>query len=213
MNITGHNSYHGCRFCDIEGVYSQKHRHIYFPPKPNCMNRDHSDWKKYIYEIETAAMNKKKEILIRNYGKYFDIILLFYKLIFNRMDDLTLLYLILGIKGKSILFELTSIKFPRSFPIDIMHLFFENIAPQMFKLWSAHFFKDDDLNATPFNISKSSWDVVGTLMQNNKKKMPLVFERPPRNIFKHNAGYKAEEWANWITLYSVPLIKTILPNK
>ncbi len=120
--------------------------------------------------------------------------------------------MILGIKGKSILFELSSIKFPRSFPIDIMHLFFENIAPQMFKLWSAHFFKDDDLNVTPFIIPKTSWDTIGILMQNNKKNMPLAFGRPPRNIFKHNAGYKAEEWANWITLYSIPLIKKYLPE-
>jgi hypothetical protein len=121
---------------------------------------------------------------------------------------------ILGIKGKSILFELSSIIFPRSFPVDIMHLFFENIAPQMFKLWSSRFFtKDDNLNATPFAISRSSWDTIGVLMQNNKKKMPLAFGRPPRNIFKHNAGYKAEEWANWISLYSVPLIKSYLPDK
>ena len=74
------------------------------------------------------------------------------------------------------------------------------------------FFKDDNLNITPFNISKSSWDLIGSLMQNNKKNMPLEFGRPPRNIFKHNAGYKAEEWANWITLYSVPLIKNYLPE-
>jgi hypothetical protein len=91
-----------------------------------------------------------------------------------------------------------------------MHLFFENIAPQMFKLWSARFFKDDNLKATSFTVSKSSWEAIGILMQNNKKKMPLAFGRPPRNIFKHNAGYKAEEWANWITLYSVPLIKNYL---
>ena len=121
--------------------------------------------------------------------------------------------MILGIKGKSILFELTSIKFPKSFPIDIMHLFFENIASQMFKLWSSRFFKDDDLNTTPFTISRSSWNTIGVLMQNNKKMIPLAFGRPSRNIFKHNAGYKAEEWANWITLYSVPLIKTYLPDK
>src|SRR6266498_1449036 len=31
MNITGHNSYSGCRFCDIRGIYSQKYRHVYFP--------------------------------------------------------------------------------------------------------------------------------------------------------------------------------------
>jgi hypothetical protein len=94
-----------------------------------------------------------------------------------------------------------------------MHLFFENIAPQMFKLWSSRFFKDDGLNSTPYTIPKSSWDVIGVLMQNNKKKMLLAFGRPPRNIFKHNAGYKAEEWANWITLYSIPLIKIYLPDK
>lgn len=111
------------------------------------------------------------------------------------------------------MFELSSIKFPRSFPVDIMHLFFENIAPQMFKLWSSRFFKDDALNITPYIILKSSWDMVGVLMQNNKKRVPLAFGRPPRNIFKHNAGYKAEEWANWITLYSIPLIKTFLPDK
>ena len=80
----------------------------------------------------------------------------------------------------------------------------------MFKLWSAHFFKDNDLNKTPFIISKTSWDMIGILMQNNKKNMPLAFGRPPQNIFKHNAGYKAEKWANWITLYSVPLIKKYL---
>jgi hypothetical protein len=92
-----------------------------------------------------------------------------------------------------------------------MHLFFENIAPQMFKLWTGHFFKDDNLNNAPFVISKSSWETIGIQMQNNKKNMPLEFGRPPRNIFKHHAGYKAEEWANWITLYSVPLLNTYFP--
>ena len=89
------------------------------------------------------------------------------------------MHIILGIKSKSILFELSSINFPRSFPVDIMHLFFENIASQMFKLWSAHFFKDDDLNQTSFIISKSSWNSISTLMQNNKKQIPLIFGRPP----------------------------------
>ena len=97
---------------------------------------------------------------------------------------------------------MSSIKFPRSFPVDIM-----------LKLWSACFFKDDNLNNTSFIILKSSWETISLQMQNNKKSMPLDFGRPPRNIFKHHTGYKAEEWANWITLYSVPLLKTYLPDK
>jgi hypothetical protein len=50
-------------------------------------------------------------------------------------------------------------------------------------------------------------------MENNKKNMPLDFGRPPRNIWKNNARFKAEEWANWITLYSVPLLKFKLLEK
>ena len=76
MNITGHNSYHGCRFCNIEGVYSQKYRHVYFPSKSNYINKDHLDWIRCINKIEAATTNKEKETLIKNYGKYF--IILFY---------------------------------------------------------------------------------------------------------------------------------------
>ena len=74
MNITGHNSYSGCRFCNIQGVYSQKHKHVYFPPGRNCTDKNHSDWISCIDEIEATATNKEKEILIKQYGKY----LLFY---------------------------------------------------------------------------------------------------------------------------------------
>src|SRR6266511_682185 len=76
------------------------------------------------------------------------------------------MHLILGIKGRSILFDLKSIEFPRSFPIDIMHLFFENVVPQMFKLWSNQFFKEDNLNnlSFPFILSKSFWEEIGQIM-------------------------------------------------
>ncbi len=50
-------------------------------------------------------------------------------------------------------------------------------------------------------------------MNKNKKSVSLEFERPPYYIFKYHAGYKAEEWANWITLYSIPLLKYYMQNK
>jgi len=34
MCTTGHNSYKGCRFCSIRGMYCQGNRHVYFPLKP-----------------------------------------------------------------------------------------------------------------------------------------------------------------------------------
>ena len=44
------------------------------------------------------------------------------------------------IRDQSILFNLRAIHFPHSFPIDIMHLIYENIAGYMFKLWIRNFF-------------------------------------------------------------------------
>jgi hypothetical protein len=37
--------------------------------------------------------------------------------------------------------------------------------------------------------------------------------RAPRNIVLHYRGYKAEEWASWITMFSLPLLKGRLPLK
>jgi hypothetical protein len=43
-------------------------------------------------------------------------------------------------------------------------------------------------------------------MHSSRKQMPLEFGRPPRNIWKHYNGFKATEWSNWITMYSLPFL-------
>ena len=62
----------------------------------------------------------------------------------------------------------------------------------MFKLWSNQFFKDNS-NILSFILPKYSWEEIGQKMNENKKNILLEFEKPPHNIFKHHAGYKAEE--------------------
>lgn len=120
----------------------------------------------------------------------------------------------LGIKGRSILFELNSIRFPRSFPVDIMHLFFENIAPHMFRHWIGKFYpKDDGRNSNEYTISSKTWIEISEIMEQNRPSMPPDIGRPPRSIIKHSAGFKAVEWANWITLFSLPLLKGRLPQR
>src|SRR6266542_3306744 len=70
MNITDHNSYSDCRFCDIRGIYSQKYRHVYFPTnlKERYTKKNHSIWLTYINKIKTATTIKEKETLIKQYG-------------------------------------------------------------------------------------------------------------------------------------------------
>ena len=48
------------------------------------------------------------------------------------LENIYNIFFYIRIKGQSILFELSSIKFLRLFSVDIMHLFFENIASHMF---------------------------------------------------------------------------------
>jgi hypothetical protein len=45
-----------------------------------------------------------------------------------------------GIRGPSILMQLNSIDFPRSFPPDFMHLIYENVVPALFRHFRGVFF-------------------------------------------------------------------------
>ena len=98
-----------------------------------------------------------------------------------------------------------------------MHLLYENIPGYMFKHWYGCFysnnFNNSSLNINEYTIQKSVWAIIGKTMEKNKKSMPIDFGRPPRNIVSHYNGFKAEEWANWVTLYSMPLLKGKLPKK
>lgn len=108
--------------------------------------------------------------------------------------------------------DIRTTEFPTCFPVDIMHLLYENVAPYMLKHWMGSFFKDPILNNQSYILSKQIWNEIGVEMEAVKKSIPTEFGRPPRNIFLHHNGYKAEEWASWITLYSLPLLKDRLPE-
>jgi hypothetical protein len=45
------------------------------------------------------------------------------------------------------------------------------------------------------------------------KTIPTALGRSLYNIMLHHCEYKAEEWAGWITMYSLPLLKGYLPTK
>lgn len=74
------------------------------------------------------------------------------------------------------------------------------------------FFKNSILNNQPYLLSNRQMNEIGADMDAVKKSIPTDFGRPPRNIFHHHNGYKAEEWSSWITLYSLPLLKDRLPS-
>lgn len=112
-----------------------------------------------------------------------------------------------GVTGISIFTELKSFRLPAAFPIDFMYLVFEDI---MYRHWSAAFWGNSS-QVDPYVISTDRWKSVGEIMSQCRRSMPSSFGRPPRDITKYVNGWKAEEWQNWIILYSMPLV-SIAPS-
>jgi len=181
MNLTGHNSYKGCHCCDIRGIYMN---HVYFPTTPpigeegyetynsrNLPLHIHRQFKDRIHQLNQASTLKERDKLKTEFGKLHFLI---YGLYRPRFENLLYSYfLIIGIKGRSILFNLKSIQFPLSFPIDFMHLIYENIAGYMFKLWIRKFFPNgSNQDNGDYVFDKAIWKEIGIEMHCVRKTIP-----------------------------------------
>ncbi|GET62641.1 hypothetical protein GLOIN_2v1644898 [Rhizophagus irregularis DAOM 181602=DAOM 197198] len=92
--------------------FHPSNKHIYYPSSALCNIRNHDDTINMGKLIEEETNKDRKDEMIRE----------------------------TGIKGSSELLKLQTLLFPWSFPTDIMHLFFENVAPSMYAHWSGKFF-------------------------------------------------------------------------
>jgi hypothetical protein len=128
MGISGHNSYQHCRFCTIQGVHVG---HIYCPLRtPNG------------YAPDLAFNYDPANLSLRNDATY-------RKVATETLESETFNPYVpskppYGVAQYSTLYELDTIDFPRSFPIDVMHLVYENIVPKMFQWWCGEFLKREN---------------------------------------------------------------------
>jgi hypothetical protein len=81
MCLTGHNSYKGCRYCDIHGIYMN---HVYFPTMPpmgkednyktydpnNLPIRYHEQFERRIAQLVRASSDKERYELEGEFGGY-----------------------------------------------------------------------------------------------------------------------------------------------
>lgn len=78
MCLTGHNSYKGCRYCDIRGIYMN---HVYFPTMApveeeyanhydpeNLPMRNHEQFKERIQQLTRANSKKERHKLEVEFG-------------------------------------------------------------------------------------------------------------------------------------------------
>jgi hypothetical protein len=86
-----------------------------------------------------------------------------------------------GIKGVSILAQLSSISFPNSSPYDFMHLIFENIMKHLVLLWTGGFKGLDEGNEC-YELPKKVWEAIGADTAASGSTIPYAFGAHPPNV-------------------------------
>jgi hypothetical protein len=117
-----------------------------------------------------------------------------------------------GIKGYSVLFLLSSIRMPYSFPVDIMHCLHLGAIKALMHHLTSKFFKTADLHDPRFIVSAATFREFGELLEAAKTSTPTSYGRYPRNLEKNFGYYKAEEWMNFVSYWSIPLLYSSAPE-
>ncbi|RPA80503.1 hypothetical protein BJ508DRAFT_327224 [Ascobolus immersus RN42] len=143
-HTAGVGSYDFCLHCKQEAVGTNTF--CYCPFKPPIKNLPEKDTaarsvkrkklssRKPVEKGHSLPVYDPKTMNLRTHDEYmeaFDTIL--------ETKDVEKAKKIAGVVGYSVFAQFKSVKFPRSFPYDGMHLWFENIIPRMFNHWRGRF--------------------------------------------------------------------------
>ena len=199
IRTRGHNALSPCRFCEVQGTYDDDRKTYYYPSAVEESKNQHRRsvfWRpERIFALRRTPSGLKKDFckIKRCEGK-------------GSREELSKLK---GLHGEAKIFRFCSCLIPfASFPIDIMHLFYENIAPYM---WNYLAGGSPEGTSAPFFLT--STEQVGIDLLESGKFIPSTFGRRPRNIVLHAKRFKAEEWRSFVLLYSSALLTGRLQEK
>ena len=117
----------------------------------------------------------------------------------------------LGINRSSILLQLHSLHFPRSFPADIMYCILQNITLILYKIWNRTKLEVDNPKShgnsrEPYYLDMKVLEVISSSLTAARPDILAYLSHTPRWISNHYAGFKAVEWKASLTLFGVSLL-------
>ncbi|CCO34352.1 hypothetical protein BN14_08450 [Rhizoctonia solani AG-1 IB] len=196
MMIKGHNAFSPCRTCYIEGKLCQlKQTSVYYVPLTTPCKQHR--WPHEDLPMQTHEQFTQQYAQLRNGNTQ------------AKRNEIAQYY---GINGEPLFTQLRSIDLPSSFPYNIMHLFFENLVPNMVKHWIGEF-KGIDQGKGTYKISKAAWTMIGVLTTQATQTIPLAFVGTLPDIAQDQGLYKAEAYSFWIQYLALILLKDMLPQK
>ncbi len=196
LGIKGHSSSCPCRSCIMKGVQmaSGANKVFYIPlqhPIPLDPDSPQMIWDPTALPSRThnSFANNLKLIgdakrITKKYGKQME---QFY-----------------GNKEMPALSRVNSLDFGRSLPWEWMHLFAENIIPNMMDLWTGRF-KGLDEGTEHYGISMDIWEEIGIETAASTINIPSAFVRFMGNVAESRATFTAESYAFWF-MYLAPYL-------
>lgn len=109
-----------------------------------------------------------------------------------------------GIKGTPLLSTLDSITFPQSFPLDFMHIIWENVIKTLVGLWTGDY-KGIGQGREEYQISASSWKAIGANGAASGSTIPSSYSPRIPDVSKKGSYLSADMWSFW-TLYLAPVL-------
>ncbi|KAF8760215.1 Transposase family tnp2 [Rhizoctonia solani] len=79
-----------------------------------------------------------------------------------------------GVKGVTLFARVPSISIPRSFPVDLMHMIWQNLLPQLIDLWTGDF-NDLDGGLEDYELKKDVWGALCEACIPSRQTMPTSF--------------------------------------
>jgi len=182
--MKGHNGLHPCRFCEIVGIRPEGGKVYYVPlyrpegsvDPANLPMRHHDRFIQQGTEVLEASTKAAAERLAKDSG----------------------------IKGIPLLASLASLNFPFSFPLDFMHLIFENLIPNLVMHYTGTF-KDLDCGVEDYELPKDVWSEICKAGSASGDTIPSSFGSRMPNIETERSSMTAEAWGFW-SMYLAPIL-------
>ena len=109
-----------------------------------------------------------------------------------------------GIKGTPLLSTLDYMAFPQSFPLDFMHIAWENVIKTLVGLWTGNY-KGIGEGRESYQISTGAWKVIGADGAASGPTIPSVYSPRIPDVSKKGSYFTADMWSFW-TLYLAPVL-------
>jgi hypothetical protein len=116
-----------------------------------------------------------------------------------------------GIKGVTLLVCVPSISIPGSFPVDLMHMIWQNLIPQLIELWTGEF-NNLDNGLENYQIEPDVWDALCDACKPSGCTIPSAFGctvPDPRKTSK----FIAKSWNNFTILLAPHLLRRRFPDQ